>query len=166
SDFNYKSYRLIGTFNTKTFYDELFIAPYLQLTLDAGIVIGEYGPQHIIVPNSALGFYSPVGVFKGLKPYEFLGTEMVAVQLEHNWRTVIFQSLGLDFLSDLHIDLIMGGSFLEIRNNSDYLSPSPIDNSYWETYIGISRILALLRVDFIYNSQQEFSVTTGIGVIL
>ncbi|MGD8782577.1 MAG: DUF5686 family protein, partial [Ignavibacteria bacterium] len=41
SDFNYKSYRLIGTFNTKTFYDELFIAPYLQLTLDAGIVIGE-----------------------------------------------------------------------------------------------------------------------------
>jgi hypothetical protein len=165
SDFNYQRYRAIGMIKTKTFYKELFVAPYLQFTIDAGLITGTYGPQHIFTPNTALAFYSPPGVFKGLKPYEFLGTEMIAMHLEHNWRTVPFQAVGLDFITDLHIDLITGISGLRMWNNSEYLKEYSMDYPYWEAYLGISRIFAFLRLDFAYTSQNKFAARGAIAVI-
>ncbi len=143
SDFKYNRIRAIGMFKTKTFYDELFVSPYLQITVDAGLIRGRYGPQHIFTPNTSLAFYSPPGVFKGLKPYEFTGTEMIALHIEHNWRTIPFQAAGINFISDMHIDLITGVSGLRIWNNSDYLTEYSMEKPYWEVYVGISRILAL-----------------------
>jgi hypothetical protein len=165
SDFNYQRYRAIGMIKTKTFYKELFVAPYLQFTIDAGLITGTYGPQHIFTPNTALAFYSPPGVFKGLKPYEFVGTEMIAMHLEHNWRTVPFQAVGLDFITDLHIDLITGISGLRMWNNSEYLKEYSMDDPYWEAYLGISRIFAFLRLDFAYTSQNKFAARAAIAVI-
>jgi hypothetical protein len=164
-DFNYQRYRAIGMVKTKTFYKELFVAPYLQFTIDAGLISGSYGPQHILTPNTALAFYSPPGVFKGLKPYEFVGTEMIALHLEHNWRTVPFQAIGLDFITDLHIDLITGVSGLRMWNKSEYLKENSMDDPYWEVYLGISRIFAFLRLDFAYTSQENFAIRGAIAVI-
>jgi hypothetical protein len=164
SDFNYQRYRAIGMVKTKTFYKELFVAPYLQFTVDAGLITGTYGPQHIFTPNTALAFYSPPGVFKGLKPYEFVGTEMIAMHLEHNWRTVPFQAVGLDFITDLHIDLITGVSGLRMWNKSEYLNEYSMAKPYWEVYLGISRIFAFIRLDFAYSSLDKFAVRAAIAV--
>jgi hypothetical protein len=167
SDFDFKRIRVIAMIKGRTFYKELFISPYIQLFVDAGILAGNYGPQHLITPNSALGFYSPLGTFKGLKPYQFSGTEMISLQLEHNWRTIPFQSLGIDFISDLHIDFITGVSGLKIWNDSDYLSDLTMqDDNYWEIYIGLSRIFAFSRIDLSYSSFKKFQVTASIGVLL
>ena len=151
---------------TKTFYDELFISPYLQLIVDGGIVDGDYGPQHIFTPNSALSIYSPIGAFKGIKPYEYVGTEMIAIHAEHNWRTVPFQAVGLNSLADLHLDIITGVSGLKMWNNSEYLHTNNLKDPYWEAYIGISRIFAFLRVDTYYNSNNQFGVRGAIAVLL
>ena len=167
SDFNYQKVRLIGMLQTKTFYDELFISPYVQMIVDAGFITGDYGPQHILTPNSACSFYSPFGVLKGLKPYQFVGTEMIALHLEHNWRTIPFQSLGLDFISDLHLDIITGVSGLKIWNKSDYLINQKMnDPNYWEAYLSVSRIFAFARVDFAYTSLNQFYIRAAIGIIL
>jgi len=137
------------------------------LIVDAGFVTGDYGPQHILAPNSTYSFYSPYGVLKGLKPYQYVGTEMIALHLEHNWRTIPFQSLGLDFISDLHLDIITGVSGLKIWNNSDYLPQQKMDDpNYWEAYVSISRIFAFARIDFAYTSLDQFHIRTAIGVIL
>ena len=166
SDFEYQKFRLITMLQTKTFYDELFISPYLHMIVDAGIVIGDYGPQHIFTPNSAYSFYSPFGVLKGIKPYQYVGTEMIAVHLEHNWRTVPFQSIGLDFLSDLHLDIITGISGLKVWNQSDYLTEFNMNGSnYWEAYLSISRIFAFARIDFAYTSLEQFHTRCSIGMI-
>lgn len=165
SDFKYQKFRLIGMVKTKTFYDELFVGPYLQFTIDAGIVTGDFGPQHTFSPNSRLAFYSPQGVFKGLKPYQFFGTEMLSLHFEHNWRTVPFQALGLDFITDLHIDLITGISALQMWNKSDYFIESTPDKPYWEVYVGLSRLFAFMRVDVSYNSLKRVSVTGAIAVM-
>ena len=166
SDFDYSSYRFIGMLKSKTFYKELFVSPYIQLVLDAALLKGTYGPQHIITPITALSFYSPLGSFKGLKPYQFSGTEMLSLHLEHNWRTVPFQAIGLDFISDLHIDIITGMSGLKIWNGSEYFTDkSSSDNEYWEAYISISRIFAFSRIDFSYSSLKKFTVTASIGVL-
>ncbi len=164
-DFDYRYLRLAGILKTKTFYDELFVAPYLLLAFDGGFINGEYGLQHLLTPNSKLGVYSHIGSLKGIKPYEFVGTKMISLQLEHNWRTIIFQALGVDLLTDLHIDLVTGGSFLGITNDSEHKLMNSMKSTYWETYASISRILALFRIDFTYNSNKEFSVSTGVGVM-
>ena len=166
STFNYKNFRVIGLIKTKTFYEELFIAPYLEMIVDAGIVIGNYGSQHLLSPNTVLGFYSPPGAFKGLNPYKYAGTEMVSLHLEHNWRTIPFQALGLNFISDLYLDFITGASVLKTWNRSDYLPGTSKGKPYWEVYAGISRIFGLIRIDVSYNSLKNISVTSAIGVVL
>jgi hypothetical protein len=166
SDFNYKKLRITGLVKMKTFFQELFIAPYLQMILDAGIVTGNYGPQHLLIPNTVLGFFAPQGVFKGLIPFTYTGTEMVSLHLEHNWRSIPFQSLGIKFISDLYLDFITGASILKTWNNSDYMPNTAMDKPYWEIYSGISRILGIFKVDVSYNSLRKFSVTAAIGVIL
>lgn len=166
SDFSYRFAHLIGMLKTKTFYKELFVAPYLQILFDGGIVNGDFGPQQVLTPTSVLAFYSPLGSFKGLKPYQFVGTEMAAIHLEHNWRTIPFQSVGLDFITDMHIDLITGFSGLNMWNHSNYLTDYKMNKPYWEAYIGISRIFAFLRFDITYNSLDRFHFTAAIATIL
>ena len=166
SDFNYKKFRVMGLVKLETMYKELFIAPYLEIIIDAGIITGNYGPQHLFSPNTALGFLAPPGVFKGLNPYRYTGTEMLALHLEHNWRTIPFQSLGLDFIADLYLDFITGVSILKTWNNSDYMPASVMKKPYWEIYAGLSKILGVFRVDVNYNSLKNISVTATIGVVL
>ncbi len=166
SDFNYKRFSISGLINVKTFYDELFIAPYLQLILNAGIVTGNFGQQHLFSHATALGFYSPAGVIKGLNPYTYSGTEIIELHAEHNWRTIPFQSLGLDFISNLHLDFITGASVFKTWNNSTHTISAEMKKPYWEIYAAISRILGVLRINVGYNSQKNISVTAGIGTLL
>ena len=166
SDFNYKKIQMIGLLKMKTFYKELFIAPYIEIIANVGIVTGYYGPQHLFTPNTALGFFAPAGVFRDLNPYRFTGTEMASLHIEHNWRSIPFQALGLNFISDTYLDFITGASVLKTWNKSNYLPGTSMDKPYWEIYAGISRILAAFRVDVSYNSLRIISVTASTGVVL
>lgn len=165
SDFSYRKIRVIGQLRFKTIYTELFVSPYMMIMLDAGMIDGEFGIQHLIAPNSALGFYSPFGSLKLLKPYDYAGDKMIALHAEHNWRTVPFQSLGLNFMTDLSIDFITGLSVLEVKNNSAYTIFPPTSKLYWETYATLSRILGVIRVDFAYNSERKFGATASLAVL-
>ena len=166
SKFNYKKIMVKGQIYSKTFYDELFVSPYFNLIIDCGLITGNYGPQHLIAPSTALGFFAPPGVFKSLTPYSFIGTEMIALHAEHNWRTIPFQAIGLNFISDLFLDFITGGSVLKVWNNSGFFPSQKSDKPYWELYTSISRILSLFRIDVSYNSYKTTSVTAALGVIL
>jgi len=166
SNFNYKSFHAIGKFTRKTLYKELFSAPYLEIIVNAGMITGKYGPQHLFSPVTSLGFFSLPQAFKGLNPYKFAGNGMIAVHIEHNWRTILFQALGLNFISDLYLDFITGVSVLKTWNKSGYMTGSTMDKSYWEAYVGFSRILGAFRIDISYNSFKKISVTASVGVIL
>ncbi len=137
------------------------------MVVDAAIVSGNYGPQHILTPNTAYSFYSPMGVLKGLMPYRFVGTEMITVHLEHNWRTVPFQVLGLGFLSDLHLKIITGVCGLRIWNYSNYITQNNMnEKNNWEVYVSISRILAFSRIDLAYTSLKQIHIRAAIGILL
>ena len=116
-------------------------------------------------PIASLGFYSPATSFKGLKPYQFVGDKMIAMHIEENWRTIIFQSLGLDFLTNLELDIITGVSGVRIWNDTKYLNELTQRKPYGEAYIAISRILAILRLDFSYNSLKIFNATLSTAVV-
>ncbi len=165
SDFNYVKVFFAGQFKTKTFYNELFVSPYLLINVEAGYISGSYGIQHIFSPVVSMGFYSPVTSFRGLIPYSYAGDKMLALHIEHNWRTIIFQALGLDFLTDRDIDIITGASAMRIINDSNYFPSISQHKPYWEVYAGTSRILGLLRLDFGYNSFKDFTLTLSTAAI-
>ena len=164
SDFNYKRFRFVWQLTTKTFYGELFSSPFLAFGFEGGFTIGDYGNQHFITPNTALAFYSPFLSYKGLSPYEITGDKMIGVHLEHNWKTIVFQALGINFLSDLFIDINTGASILQMWNESKYYN-QPKEKFYWEGYIGLGKILGIGRIDFCYNSNKNFVVRAGLSAL-
>ncbi len=166
SDFNYKRLRFISQIITKTLYEELFSSPYFLLGIEGGFVLGDFGPQHILTPNTTLNVYSPFLSFKGLSPYEYSGDKMIAVHAEHNWRSVPYQALGLTFLTDLNIDFITGFNLLKIWNESGYFSNNYLNSVYWEAYLSFGKILGALRLDFSYGANDKFVIRVALSNVL
>jgi hypothetical protein len=166
SHFNYEKVRFISQFSFKTFYKELFAAPYLVIGLEGGGVFGNYAIQHLITPNTALNVFSPFLTFKGLTPYECAGNKFISIHTEHNWRTIPFQSVGLTFFADYSIDVITGFSVLKMWNETSYFKTNSIDKVYWETYVGFGRILGLGRIDLCYGANQNFVVRIALSTLL
>jgi len=135
----------------------------MQVNVEAEYIKGNYGIQQVISLISAMGFYSPASSFKGLRSYQLAGDKMIAIHIEHNWRTILFQSLGADFLTNSDLDIITGAAALRIFNNSNYLPQLTQKNLYWEVYAGISRILGLINLQLSYNSFKNYSVTFSIA---
>ena len=166
SDFNYKRLRFISQITTKTLYGELFSSPYFLFGIEGGFVLGNYGQQHILTPNTALNVYSPFLSIKGLSPYEYNGDKMIAVHAEHNWRSIPYQALGLNFLTDLNIDLITGINLLKMWNESSYFSNNNINSVYWEAYLSFGKILGVLRLDLSYGANHKFVVRVALSNVL
>lgn len=165
-DFDYWSMKASAQVRFKTIFRELFIAPYLLLKADAGYIDGAYGVQHILAPETSEEFLTSFGQLKGSHPYEFTGDKMVALHMEHNWRTVPFQSLGLNFLRNMNINMITGGSMLRIWNESPYKISTQNDDIYWEVYGGISGIFGFLRADVAYTSTRRTVARFGASMAL
>ena len=163
SDFDYYKLYFAGQLRMNTMYPELFLSPYLKINLEAEYIDGTYGIQRTISPVSAMGFYSPSVAFKGLRPYQFVGDKMIAFHIEHNWRTIIFQSLGLNFLTNSDLDLITGAAVLRIYNDSGYMPMLTQKKPYWEVYAGISRIMGLIKLECGYNSLNRVTVTFAVA---
>ena len=161
SDFDYLKINLASQVFTKTIFDELFFSPYLAFYLEASAVVGNYGPQHLITPQTAMGVYSPLGTFKGLLPYQLLGDKSISLHIEHNWRKTFFDMLGIYFPIAWNLELSTGISGLAIWNNSDFLSDQFKDEYYWEVYGGFSGILGLINVNVAYNRYRDITVRFG-----
>ncbi|MCX6168548.1 MAG: DUF5686 family protein [Ignavibacteriales bacterium] len=166
SDFNYKRLRFISQITTKTLYEELFSSPYFLLGMEGGFVLGDFWPQHRFTPNTALNIYSPFLSFKGLSPYEYYGDKMIAIHAEHNWRSVPYQALGLNFLTDLNIDFITGINLLKMWTINSYFSSNNLNSVYWEAYLSFGKILGVLRLDFSYGSNDKFVIRVGLSNVL
>lgn len=166
SHFNYKRVRIISQFTTSTIYKELFSSPYFVFGVEGAAVLGEYGPQHTITPNTALNIYSPFLTFKGLAPYEYIGDKLIAFHIEHNWRTIPYQAIGIDFLTDQYIDIITGFSILKMWNESSFFRNQSVDKIYWEGYLSFGKILGAFRIDFSYNANNNFVVRAALSTVL
>jgi hypothetical protein len=89
---------------------------------------------------------------------------MASVYVEHNWRTIPFQAIGFDFLTDQNLDIITGLSAMRVWSNQ--LNVYPSTENYWELYAGIGKILGVGRIDFSYNSNKNFYVTFALSTLL
>lgn len=164
SDYDYQRIFVSGQVRIPTLYSSLFFAPYLLAKVDAAYSGGKHEAFNLFTPDAGIDVFAPFGTMRGLSPYELTGNKMVSVQLEHNWRSVPFLAVYMNFMRDY--DLITGFNYAYVNNETSLLNNPFSDQTYWETNIGISRIIAFLRFDATYNSRKEWFFTFSIASFL
>ncbi len=164
SSFDYTRYTAGLTYSMFTFGRNMLFAPMLRVRVEAGTSSGTLPLQRAFFPDTRLSAYAPFGVLRGGIPKEFAGTKFVAVQAEHNFRTLPFLLLGLPFLYRNGIELIAHGGAAQTWTGDS----SSLGGWYYEAGLGVSRILDFLRFDVTYRfaEPKRFYFTLSLGQLL
>lgn len=180
SDFDFTRVGIVGTLTVPTFARNILFPPALSLHIAAGTSSGTLPGQRLFDLESASSGYAPFGVFKGMSVKEFTGTSFIAANIEHNFRSLPFLALGIPFLYENNIELIVHGGAGKVwgqrlvNGNSALplvLTPLPLAQPsawYGEVGIGLNRIFDLLRADLTWRLSEptRFRFTIGAAHLL
>jgi hypothetical protein len=172
SDFNFTRYSAHLDWSFNTFYRRRIFPNTLNVSVDAGTFSGRLPLQKFGIVDVAPTIVSP---FEGLRaarfrPYE--GEQFAAFNLEHNFRTVPFERLGLTYLVEQNIGLILFGGAAktwvsdlkgqEIFDRTGY-GLNTTNGTHLEAGVSVNGIFNILRVDFAARLDEP-GVLVGIGV--
>jgi len=166
SSFDFTRLEAIATLTLPTFARSLLFAPGFTFRIAGGFSGGALPLQRAFTLESASSSIGPLGVLRGLEVKEFGGTEYVACTVEHNFRSLPFLALGLPFLYERSVELVLHGGFARTWNRG--LLPLTESNGwYTEAGFGINRVFDLLRVDFTWRLSDPagFRFTFGTAQI-
>ena len=107
-----------------------------------------------MTPSTALSFYAPAGVLKGLRQYDLVGDKYIMMQIEHNWQNLPFSLVHSKKLEESGIQIITGGSIAHAWNSTSYDVQQNNWKPYWEVYFGIAGLLDLFRFDVVHTSNN------------
>ncbi len=164
SSFSFVRLWAVGAFRIKSFFTERFLSPYFSIQAEVGTALqGVLPPQRYFSVDSPIGGLSLGRVMIGVDEKEFLGTSLASLIIEHNFQSVPFEVLGLDWLADQNIQVIARAGMAQVWLGS-------ARQFYWETGIGIGGILGILRLDgvvgFRENRAPLFRWALGTGLLL
>jgi hypothetical protein len=167
SDFRFTRYEAVGTFSIPTFGRSYFFRPTLRIRVAAGASSGTLPLQRgfdIETGSSGLG---PFGVMRAMAVKEFGGNSYLALNAEHNFRSVPFLALGIPFLYKNNIELILHGGVARTWNTGD-LPLQATEVLYSELGMGMSRIFDILRMDLTWrlSSPRDVRFTLALAQIL
>ncbi len=174
SRFDFLRCQVIGTLTIPTFGDRYFSPPGFRLRLAAGAASEEAPRQRVFALESSSSGYGPFGVMRGMRVKEFFGSEYVALNVEHNFRTLPFLWLDIPFLYKNNIEFIIHGGVANSRGGTQPSAPYTslkLPNTpgwYSEVGFGISRIFELVRCDFTWrlSSPTLFHFTLAVANFL
>jgi len=110
SDFSFTAVE--GTLNWKidTFLKRRLLPMSLDLRLVGGASFGDPPPQRFGSLDGSLMAFTPFGTFRTLRNGHLEGEHHCALFLEHNFRTVPFELVGLRLLAERGIGIILHGA--------------------------------------------------------
>jgi hypothetical protein len=169
----------VGTVHITTLSTRFLSPPGFRIRLAAGLSDG-VDRQRLPSIESASSGIAPFGVMKAMNVKEFHGEDYVAMNVEHNFRSLPFLLLDAPFLYENNIEFVVHAGFArnwEASNNKVMTAvpgpnePAPLqttDGWYSEAGFGISRIFELLRCDFTWRFSEPrfFRFTLGAANIL
>ncbi|TYP93388.1 CarboxypepD_reg-like domain-containing protein [Fodinibius salinus] len=166
SDFDFNQYTTRLSWSFPTFYQRRFLPNTLDVNVRAGTYSGDLPPQKLGVVDVSLGGSSPFGTLKTAHRRPFRGSQYLSVNLEHNFRTVPFEAIGLHPLVERNISIILfGGAAKTWPQQPSQTSPSLLkttDGVHWEIGASLNGILGLFRIDFATQIKQpSLSVTVS-----
>lgn len=164
SDFDFTRINAAVLLRRKTFFTERLLAPFLILHFDAGITLGAEGalpPQRYFSIESG-GTVSPLGTMFAAGDKSYVGDRMLWSLVEHNFQSVPFEALGIDFVSKANIQLITRAGMGTVWRGSN-------QTLYWEAGVGVGNLFNIIRLDWLVRrvDTEPFSarlVLTG-GIV-
>lgn len=167
SDFRYTRYAVTGTLSVPTFGAGFLLRPHVRVRATAGGSSGALPPQRYFDVESRLSAFAPFGVLRTPGVKEYSGTSVVSVVVEQNFRSIPFLALGIPFLYEKGIELLLeGGAARTWTRDAAIMNAAPAWHT--EAGFGISRILGLLRVDAVWrlSGSPGFFLSAGIASVL
>jgi len=163
-DFDFTRYDAVLSLSMPTFAGSFLLRPGFRLRMSTGGSWGDLPVQRRFAVESALSGFAPFGVMHGLTERQLSGTGYAAVSVEHNFRSLPFLALGIPFLYNNGIELILYGGAARTWGASA-ASPGEMPGTYSEAGLALSRILDLFRADFTWrlSAPRGFVFTLGVA---
>ncbi len=152
SDYDYTLYRLAADWRIPTLLRRRFMPMVLDVRLTAVTSDGNLPIEKLGGLDVSTGLYSPFGIFKTLRKRPLVGEKVCALFWEHNFRTVPFELVGLNWIADHNIGIILhGASGRTWNSHSNRLdanfSPRIMDKWYHEAGVSINGLFGFFRLD-------------------
>lgn len=158
SDFSFNRYTTRLSWSFPTFYKRRFLPNTLDVNVRAGTYSGNLPPQRLGIVDVSLGGSGPFGTLKTTHGRPYQGKQYLSVNLEHNFRTIPFEAIGLRPLAERNIGIILfGGTAKTWPQQLSQTSPSSLrttDGIHWEAGVSLNGILGLFRIDFATRIKQ------------
>lgn len=171
SDFDFTWYSGRISWSFPTFHKRRLFSNTLDINLKAGTHSGSLPFQKWGSIDAAIGLTAPYGVMKAVRGRPYEGDKYLALNVEHNFRTIPFEALGLQSLVDKNIGIIVFGGAAKTwlsqesaqQTSAGYV-PYLSNGMHWEAGASINGILGLLRLDFAARlDEPAFLVNLSIG---
>ncbi|MCS7013700.1 MAG: DUF5686 and carboxypeptidase regulatory-like domain-containing protein [Chloroherpetonaceae bacterium] len=164
SEFDFTRLWATGSLRLRSFFSERFLSPYFAFYLELGTFFGSSLPmQRYFSVESPIGGLAFSNVLVGVSEKELIGTSLASLIIEHNFQAVPFELLGIDFLADENIQLILRAGGASIWQGT-------ASKLYGEVGVGIGGILGLIRLDgtvgFLQSHSPRFRWAIGLGLLL
>ncbi len=137
------------TFRMETFLRRRFLPNVLDVLIQGGTVLGDPKAPYLNRLDGSLGWFTPFGTLKTLPSAAYEGRHAVAVHLEHNFRTVPFELLGLDGLAKKGVGVILTASGAKTWDGPG--GRYSTGGIHREVGVSINSLFGLLRVDTSYR---------------
>lgn len=159
NDFSFTEYNMCGTAAIPTFGNGFLFKPQLRFRFAAGLATGTVPPQRYMSVESSASGAAMFGAMHVMDIKEFVGTRYVALNVEHNFRSLPFLMLGIPFLYKNTLDLIVHGGVANAWGGNVHTQRP--QGWYEEAGVGLSRILEILRLDATWrlSAPGGFAVT-------
>jgi hypothetical protein len=161
SDFSFTRYETRVSWSFPTFYQRRFLSNTLDVNLKAGTYSGNLPIQKMGIVDVSLGKSSPYGVMKAARGRPYEGNQYVSLNIEHNFRSIPFEALGLRAVAERNIGIIVFGGAARTWPDWDTQPPTqpgyqPIGTNgvHWEAGVSLNGILGLFRIDFAARLDQ------------
>ena len=149
-NFDFTRYDAELSLTVPTFAQSFLFKPGFRLRAMTGGSRGDLPVQRRFALESTLSGGTMLGALYGLHPREYTGTGYASIVLEHNFRSLPFLALGIPWLYENGIELIVFGGVAR-----PWGAPSApggeMHGIYSEAGFGINRILQIIRLDFAWR---------------
>lgn len=160
SDWDFTRFKVDIFRRYSTFYKRRFIPNSLDLRLNAGTYIGDLPVQRNGTLDAAFGYFAPFGGFKSKRYIPYEGASYVALNIEHNFRSIPLEALGWRGAAKSGLSIItfagVGRTWISNEQKDFFnsnLGYTPITTRDWHQEVGVSlsNIFSLFRVDLAYR---------------
>lgn len=150
SDFDYTYLTFELNWNWETFYQRRLFSNTLDIKLRGGYAFGDLPLQRYGAVDGSLNRFTPFGVLKTRNGIPYEGTEFWQGAIEHNFRSIPFELLGLRTLADKGWGIIAfaGAGYSSAPVQVMGYSPMTPGGVHSEAGISLNSVFSILRIDF------------------